>query len=96
MARKPTDIVQLKVRLPEELRWRMEAEAARNNCSMNAEIVARLKHSLLKNEDDARRFAEMLVASLDPAIVNWMISIMGSRVAADLQLHQQTDKGEKK
>ena len=52
MARKPSDTVQLKLRFPEKLRLRIEAAAARNEHSMNAEIVQRLEQSFAK-EDQA-------------------------------------------
>jgi Arc-like DNA binding domain len=40
--RKPTDIVNLKVRFPEAMRARLAAEAKRNQRSLNGEIVYRL------------------------------------------------------
>ena len=40
--RKPTDIVNLKVRLTEQLRARLEQDAKKNNRSLNKEIVHRL------------------------------------------------------
>lgn len=46
MARKPTDMVQLKLRFSETLRRRLERAAARNNRSMNTEIIHRLEESL--------------------------------------------------
>ena len=45
MARKPTDTIKLNLRFPEALRRDLEREAARNNQSMNAEIVDRLERS---------------------------------------------------
>src|SRR5262245_45435340 len=45
MARKPTDEVQLKLRFSEALRRQLERVAARNNRSMNAEIIHRLEMS---------------------------------------------------
>jgi hypothetical protein len=45
MARKPTDMVQLKLRFSEALRRRLERAAARNNRSMNTEIIHRLQGS---------------------------------------------------
>jgi hypothetical protein len=49
MTRKPTDEVQLKLRFSEALRRRLERVAARNNRSMNTEIIHRLEESL-KND----------------------------------------------
>jgi len=45
MVRKPTDEVQLKLRFSESLRRRLERAAARNNRSMNTEIIHRLERS---------------------------------------------------
>jgi hypothetical protein len=46
MARKATDMVQLKLRFSEALRRRLERVAARNGRSMNTEIVHRLETDL--------------------------------------------------
>jgi hypothetical protein len=43
MARKPTDTVQLKLRFDEKLRRQLEREAAKNDRSLNAEIISRLQ-----------------------------------------------------
>lgn len=50
MARKPTDQVQLKLRFDEKLRRKLAGAAAKNDRSMNSEIVARLEQSL-RDED---------------------------------------------
>jgi Arc-like DNA binding domain len=50
MARKPTDEVQLKLRFSEALRRRLERAAARNNRSMNTEIIHRLGQSFERAE----------------------------------------------
>jgi hypothetical protein len=44
--RKPTDIVQLKLRLREDVRRRLEREATRTKRSLNAEMAYRLELSL--------------------------------------------------
>jgi hypothetical protein len=64
---RPVDeVVQLKVRLPELLRFQLESEARRSNRSMNAEIVSRLNESFLVGEvDRAKTVAIALVATLD-------------------------------
>jgi DNA-binding FrmR family transcriptional regulator len=49
-ARKPTDIVNLKLRFREELRRRLDKEAKKSGRSLNGEIVARLERSLEANE----------------------------------------------
>ena len=51
MPRKPSETVQLKLRFPERLRVRIEAEAEKSERSMNAEIVHRLEQSF---EGDSR------------------------------------------
>jgi Arc-like DNA binding dprotein len=45
MARKPTELRPLMVRIPESLRRRLEKEAAKQDRSMNAEIIHRLDQS---------------------------------------------------
>lgn len=45
MKRKPTSIIQLKVRMTEALRARLEGEAKREGTSINGQIVERLKQS---------------------------------------------------
>jgi len=48
MARKPTDIIKLQLRLPERLRRLIKEAAKQSKRSMNAEIVERLEQSLLR------------------------------------------------
>ena len=48
MARRPTEIVQLKLRFPEALRRNLSQAAKNNRRSMNAEIVSRLDESFLR------------------------------------------------
>jgi Arc-like DNA binding domain len=50
MARKPADLVPLMLRLPEDLRRRIEREANRNQRSLNAEVVRRLEQSFQSDE----------------------------------------------
>jgi Arc-like DNA binding domain len=51
--RKPADTVHLRLRFPEKLRRRIEAAAAKNQQSMNLEIVERLDRSF-QREDQAQ------------------------------------------
>ena len=51
MARKPTDTVQLKLRFSEALRRRLEREAARQDRSLNSEIISRLEQSFQKRDE---------------------------------------------
>jgi len=76
MARKLTDTVQLKVRLSEALRREMEDAAARRGRSMNAEIVARLESSVLKNKDAITELAKMLLDSVPDNVRQRMIELM--------------------
>ena len=45
MPREPTDIVEPKLRIRESLRAKLEAEATRQQTSLNAEMVRRLEDS---------------------------------------------------
>jgi hypothetical protein len=56
--RKPTDIVQLKLRLREDLRRKLEREAARKKHSLNTEMVERL------NESFSRDAAEVVTEAM--------------------------------
>lgn len=76
MARKPTDTVQLKVRLSEALRRQMEDAAARNGRSMNAEIVTRLQSSIQKNQDAITELAKMLLDSVPDDVRKRMIQLI--------------------
>ena len=51
MARKPTDTVQLKLRFSEALRRRLEREAARQDRSLNSEIISRVEQSFQKRDE---------------------------------------------
>jgi hypothetical protein len=76
MARKPTDTIQLKVRMSETLRRQMEDAAARNGRSMNAEIVARLGHSIQKDQDAITELAKLLLDSVPDDVRHRMIQLM--------------------
>jgi len=64
-----TDQVQLKVRLPGDVRLHLEREAARNDHSINKEILERLSRSFqqdaFKKGNVAAQAAEMIVRGLD-------------------------------
>jgi len=51
LARKPTDTVQLKLRFSEALRRRLEREAARQDRSLNSEIISRVEQSFQKRDE---------------------------------------------
>ena len=76
MARKPTDTIQLKVRMLETLRRQMEDAAARNGRSMNAEIVARLGHSIQKDQDAITELAKLILDSVPDDVRHRMIQLM--------------------
>ena len=76
MARKPTDTIQLKVRMSEMLRRQMEDAAARNGRSMNAEIVARLGHSIQKDQDAITELAKLILDSVPDDVRHRMIQLM--------------------
>ena len=59
MAKKPTDIVHLNLRVRENLRRRIAQHAAKSNRSLNAEIIARLEASLSETRKG--------VAAIDPS-----------------------------
>jgi hypothetical protein len=50
MARKPSDVVQYKLRIREELRRRLEHAAKKRGVSVNYEMAARLKESFDREE----------------------------------------------
>jgi alkanesulfonate monooxygenase SsuD/methylene tetrahydromethanopterin reductase-like flavin-dependent oxidoreductase (luciferase family) len=76
MARKPTDTIQLKVRMSETFRRQMEDAAARNGRSMNAEIVARLGHSIQKDQDAITELAKLLLDSVPDDVRHRMVQLM--------------------
>jgi hypothetical protein len=59
VARKPTDIVKLQLRLPEALRRRLERAAKAHDRSMNTEIVLRLEEAFQMDELNAQMKASM-------------------------------------
>jgi Arc-like DNA binding dprotein len=83
MARKPTDTIQLKVRMSETLRRQMEDAAARNGRSMNAEIVARLGHSIQKDQDAITELAKLLLDSVPDDVRHRMMIQLMSQTAME-------------
>jgi len=47
--RKPTDMAQMNLRLPESLRKKIEVEARKNGWSLNRELVRRLEQSFVQD-----------------------------------------------
>jgi plasmid stability protein len=71
-----TPPAQIKVRLPEALRWNLEREASAHGHSMNAEIVRRLRDSFLAQHDRTTLVAEALLESLDDNVIAKMADIV--------------------
>ena len=65
----PNDIVQIGVRLEEQLRRRLERVASQRGQSMNAEIVERLRRSFQGDEDKTTLIAEAIIDTY-PDIAN--------------------------
>jgi hypothetical protein len=61
MARKPTDIVQYKLRIRESLRRRIEQAAKKNGVSANQEMVGRLERSF---EQETQRKLDLVAEEL--------------------------------
>jgi Arc-like DNA binding domain len=74
---------QIKVRLPEALRWSLEKEASSRGHSMNTEIVRRLRDSFLSRDNPTRLVAEALVEKLDDGTLEEMVDIVMKRHAKD-------------
>ena len=65
----PNEIVQIGVRLEEQLRRRLERVASQRGQSMNAEIVERLRRSFQSDEDKTTLIAEAIIDAY-PDIAN--------------------------
>jgi hypothetical protein len=59
MARKPNELVKLNLRFDEALRARLEKQAAKNNLSLNSEIVGRLERSFHPEKIREERLADL-------------------------------------
>jgi len=71
--RKPSDMVQLKLRFPEALRLRLEREAKKHGASLNSEIIRILDDSFRKSGDiqgRAMSIAHAVVEALGGAIIS--------------------------
>jgi Arc-like DNA binding domain len=75
-------LAQIKVRLPEALRWSLESEAKSRGHSMNTEIVRRLRDSFLAHDEPTTLIAKALLSGLDDAIVEKIVdTVMRDRAA---------------
>lgn len=77
-------VAQVKVRLPESIRWSLEREASKRGHSMNEEIVRRLRESLLVRDKTTSVIAQALLNGLDRAIVNEMVDTVNQAHAEDM------------
>jgi Arc-like DNA binding domain len=77
LPRPANQVVQLKVRLLEELRRRLEREAVHNGHSMNTEIVERLQRSFQIHDDQIDTIARSLMSDLDPRVIERIIELVG-------------------
>ncbi|HME28774.1 MAG TPA: Arc family DNA-binding protein [Pseudolabrys sp.] len=71
-----SQVAQLKVRLPEVLRWSLEREASSRGHSMNTEIVRRLRESFLAQDKTTTLIAKTLLSGLDDAVIEKMVEIV--------------------
>jgi Arc-like DNA binding domain len=78
MSRKLSQTVQLKLRFPEKLRQRIESAAARNERSMNAEIVHRLDQSFQK--DDLLAHQATLAEAAATTAVEKLLIVAGGKI----------------
>jgi type III secretory pathway component EscV len=74
MARKPNDTVQLNLRFSEDLRRRLEREAARSGRSMNAEIIQRVEQTFHQAEREAEmsKYVELAAKTAATTTMNAM------------------------
>jgi hypothetical protein len=85
--RKTTDTVQLKLRIREDLRRRLEHEAKRKKVSLNTEMAERLSKSL--EYEDAQPIAERVAQSIKQHLLATYIKDY-TKLIADLR--QETAK----
>jgi hypothetical protein len=78
------DVVQLKLRLEEYIRRRLEHSAKKNSRSLNSEIVHRLRQSLRDAEDDTDATAKAVMDSLDSKVLDRIIEMVNQERATDI------------
>jgi hypothetical protein len=88
---KKSERAQLKVRLPEPLRFSLEKEAASRGHSMNTEIVRRLSESFLARDQATTIIAKTLLEGLDDYIVNEMVDTVNRQRAEDDLANEMLD-----
>lgn len=87
-------LAQIKVRLPEALRWSLESEASSRGHSMNTEIVKRLRQSFLAQEETTTLIAKALLSDLDDAIVEKMVDIFMRDRAAETMADAEREEAQ--
>jgi len=95
MTRKPSDIVQPNLRIREELRRRLEKEAAKRRVSLNQEMTYRLQRSL---EEDAARTIDNIAGDIANvwdrfSAAHHKANMMGDLVRATETLLKQIEAG---
>jgi hypothetical protein len=71
MRRKPTETVQVNLRIKESERRKLAAAAERNGVSLNAEMAARLARTFRQGEErEANQLAENVNRFLSPLLAN--------------------------
>lgn len=91
MARKPTDLVQVKFRIPEGLRRLIEAEAKKNKRTQGQEMAARLQQSFSQQgiealvESTALRVARELLVDQERT----MRAVLGEMADAFNRVHRR-------
>jgi hypothetical protein len=98
MARKAQELRPVMTRIPETLRRRLERAAARNNRSMNTEIIHRLERSFrweAVSEQLARRGTPEWESEMEP-IGSKLINDKLDTILAKLAAGEDPDDGEKK
>jgi plasmid stability protein len=70
--RKPWDMVQLKLRFPEELRRRLEQQATRHHTSLNSEIIQILEEAF-RRSDVIQKHAEAIAEALGDQFVDAVV-----------------------
>ncbi len=88
MSRKPTATAQLKLRIREDLRRRLEAAAKKRAVSLNSELVWRLQQSLdqesLRKHDEIVRDMDVMQARYGNALIDHDASVNLMRAAEAL------------
>jgi hypothetical protein len=91
MVRKPTDMVQLKLRFPEALRRRLEREAKRHGHSLNTEIVMILEGAF-RESDAIQERAKAIAEALGDEIVGTFVDRIIKQASEDMFAKQLENK----